>query len=91
VDAECIGDAGGKRLHDARGVEDDSYGDREYDELYEPNNLASEQEEDGYDTDNPKEQRSKQALKVSNKTGSAERNGGCRGEQVQRHLYSEGK
>jgi hypothetical protein len=91
VDAERIRYASGKRLHDARGVKYDGYRDREHEELHEAENLAGEEEEDGNDTDNPKEQRSEQALKVSDETGSAERNGGCRDELVQRHLYSEGK
>ncbi|MGO8886429.1 MAG: hypothetical protein ACLQI7_22605, partial [Streptosporangiaceae bacterium] len=90
MNAERVRNTGGERLHNARRVEDNGDCDGEHEELDEPDDLASEQEKDGNDSDNPKEQRSEQALKVRHKTGSAERKGGCRGKQVRRHLFSGG-
>jgi len=49
-------------MYDAWRVKDDRNGDGKHDELHEPGDLASEEEEDRYDPDDTKEQWPEQTL-----------------------------
>jgi hypothetical protein len=62
VDPKRICYSGSQCLDDAGGVEDHGNRDGEHDELHEPGDLASEQEEERDDADYPKEQRPEKAL-----------------------------
>src|SRR5258707_12546866 len=55
VHAEGIRDTRCDGLNDARGVEDHGDGDCQHDELYEPDDLASEQQENGDVADDAQE------------------------------------
>jgi len=68
VDSERVRYAGGKRVHDARRIEDDRNGHGQHDKLHEPGDLPSEEEEDRDDPDDAEEQWPEQALEVGNQT-----------------------
>jgi hypothetical protein len=56
----------GKRVYDARHVEDDRNRHGKHDELRESGDLLSEQEEDRYDPDDAQEQWSEPTVQVGN-------------------------
>src|SRR5262249_50995214 len=64
VDAQRFRDSLCKRLHDAWGIEDHGDRDGKHDELDEADDLPGEQEEQGYDADDPKAQRAEKPLQV---------------------------